>query len=187
MWRSSSMAELDLKADLQQSHEYYREREKSECPESAFVECSIWNQCCDFAVDSGDASPRPSAAVAPVWAGLCCFQVRAWAVTRPWAVQLMWTSHWWPGRQPRMTPRPGWAQVRILWRRTGSSSALRRSPPTSQVLWAPHCVWAHTRAPSRSLCASLGLCDKWHQMSTIYHAHSEWFCTPRAEGLWIIS
>uniref|UniRef100_A0A8D2PJS4 Ral GTPase activating protein catalytic subunit alpha 2 n=1 Tax=Zosterops lateralis melanops TaxID=1220523 RepID=A0A8D2PJS4_ZOSLA len=30
MWRSSSTAELDLKADLQQSHEYYREREKSE-------------------------------------------------------------------------------------------------------------------------------------------------------------
>lgn len=40
MQRSSSTAELDLKADLQQSHGYYREREKSECLESAFAKGS---------------------------------------------------------------------------------------------------------------------------------------------------
>uniref|UniRef100_A0A803VXH9 Ral GTPase activating protein catalytic subunit alpha 2 n=1 Tax=Ficedula albicollis TaxID=59894 RepID=A0A803VXH9_FICAL len=40
MRRSSSTAELDLRAELQQAHGYYREREKSECP-GAFSDVDI--------------------------------------------------------------------------------------------------------------------------------------------------
>ncbi|KAM4902749.1 ral GTPase-activating protein subunit alpha-2 isoform 2-T2 [Sylvia borin] len=73
MWRSSSTAELDLKAGLQQSHGYYREREKSEsvssdtslgCAADVDIALVAWQA----AEDDPEAGPGTGAdPVAPQW------------------------------------------------------------------------------------------------------------------------
>uniref|UniRef100_A0A8C3XCC3 Ral GTPase activating protein catalytic subunit alpha 2 n=1 Tax=Cyanoderma ruficeps TaxID=181631 RepID=A0A8C3XCC3_9PASS len=73
IWRSRSTAELDLKADLQQSHGYYREREKSEsvssdtslgCAADVDIALVAWQA----AEDDPEARPGTGAdPVAPRW------------------------------------------------------------------------------------------------------------------------
>ncbi|NWX53627.1 RGPA2 protein, partial [Promerops cafer] len=79
MWRSSSTAELDLKADLQQSHGYYREREKSEsvssdaslgCGADVDIALVAWQARMLEAEDDPEAGPAVGAGgdpAAPRW------------------------------------------------------------------------------------------------------------------------
>ncbi|NXH87736.1 RGPA2 protein, partial [Edolisoma coerulescens] len=63
MRRSSSTAELDLKADLQQSQGYCREREKSECPEAFVAQLKAALRCCGGRLGRSGRGRQPGRAL----------------------------------------------------------------------------------------------------------------------------
>lgn len=181
MQRSSSIAELDLKADLQQSHGYCREREKSECPESVFVKCSTWHQCCDFVADCRDASLGHSAAAAQgagvsravLFAGESVSSDTSLGCAADVDIALVA----WQAAEDDPEARLG----------TGADPAAPRWLQLSPSQEPANLTGILGPTLCESLCSSLGLCDTWHQESTLHRGHSKWFCTPRAEGIWIIN